>query len=798
MFSNYLKIAFRSLWRRKTYTVLNVAGLAIGIACFSLLALYLYNELTYDHFHKNAHDLYRVKTNYSFGGSTPADVALTPKAIVPVFKREFPEVVNVVRMGKPDVATLHYGEKTFNEKNFLYAEAPFFEMFTFPLLQGDPATVLKEPNTMVITATAAKKYFGKEDPVGKIIKVGSTDIRITGVALDAPQNSQVKFDFVGSAPVSTTEEWAPANYYTYVQLQPGASMEVMQGKVERYVATVVAKLGGLKKGDFIRYVLEPMTSVHLYSTATAGLEPGNDVRYIYILEGVAILLLLIACINFMNLATARSTERALEIGVRKTMGALRGQLFWQFIAESAMITAAALLIGVVITRLTLPYFNNLTDRSLQMGLFSTPWLYILLLGVFVIVTFIAGTYPALFLSAFRPVTVLKGKIVQLKGGGLRKALVITQFAASVFFIICTLVISSQLNYIQHKKIGMERDHVVVLDGTGVGDKLEALKQAMLQVPGVKTMSASYSSPVEIGGGYNINQVEGKTPDFGMDIIAMSVTKDFVPTMNMVLVAGEDFTDADIKDILLPDNNKRQYHFLLNETAIKKLGWTPATALNKRMNLNGRIGTVKGVLKDFHFESMRKAIEPIIIFPEYDYILSKLLLKTDNSNMTNTAAGIKQVWASFFPQVPFEYHFLDEEFNSLYNTERRTGNILMLFAVITIFISCLGLFGLAAFTATQRTREIGVRKVLGATVLNIVMLLSRDFIKLVGIAVLLASPLAWYIMHHWLNNFAYRTGVGIGVFGIAAAMAMVIALVTISFQSIKAALTNPVKSLQSVS
>lgn len=798
MLRNYFKTAFRNLWRRKTYTLLNIAGLAMGIACFSLLAMYLYNELTYDRFHKNASNLYRIKTNYSFGGAVPTDIALTPKALVPVFKREFPEVVNIARMGKPDVTTLQYGDKIFNEKNFLYAEAPFFEMFTFPLLQGDPATVLKEPNTLVITVAAAKKYFGNEDPVGKIIKQGTTDLRITGVMADVPENSQLKFDFVGSAPVSTVEEWSPANYYTYVQLRAGASMEVMQQKADRYVAAMVAKQGQLNKGDFIRYVLEPLTSVHLYSTATMGLEPGNDVRYIYILEGVAILLLLIACINFMNLATARSAERAREIGVRKTMGALRGQLFWQYIAESALITAAALLTGVLLARLALPYFNDLTNRSLQMGVVSSSWLYALLMGVFVVVTFIAGTYPALFLSAFRPVTVLKGKMVQMKGGGLRKALVVAQFAASVFFIICTLVITSQLNYIQHKKIGMERDHVIVLNGAGVGDKLGALKQAMLQQPGVKAVSASYDSPVQIGGGYSLGQVEGKAADFGMDITAMSVAKDFIATMNMELVAGEDFTDADIKDILLPENEKRHYHFLLNETAVKKLGWTTASALNKRVSLNGRNGTIKGVLKDFHFESMRRAIEPVVIFPEYDYILSKLLIKTDNGNMKNTVAGIENAWISFFPQVPFEYHFLSEEFNSLYSSEQRTGNILTLFAVITIFISCLGLFGLAAFTATQRTREIGMRKVMGASVINIVTLLSRDFLKLVGIAVLIASPLAWYIMNNWLGDFAYRTSIGIWVLGVAAGTAVAIALLTISFQSVKAALMNPVKSLRAES
>ncbi|MET6998957.1 ABC transporter permease [Chitinophaga defluvii] len=798
MFRNYFKTAFRNLWRRKTYTALNIAGLALGITCFSLLAMYLHNELTYDRFHKNASNLYRIKMTYSFGGATPSDVALTPKALVPVFKREFPEVVNIVRMGKPDLITLQYGDKVFNERNFLYAEAPFFEMFTFPLLQGDPAAVLKEPNTLVITATAARKYFGNEDPVGKIIKQGNTDLRITGVVADVPENSQLKFDFVGSAPVSTAEEWSPANYYTYVQLRAGASMEVVQQKTDRYVAAMVAKYGQLNKGDFIRYVLEPLTSVHLYSTATVSMEPGNDVRYIYILEGVAILLLLVACINFMNLATARSAERAREIGVRKTMGALRGQLFWQFIAESALITASALLTGILLAKLALPYFNDLTNRSLQMGLAGSSWLYALLMVVFVVVTFIAGTYPALFLSAFRPVTVLKGKMVQMKGGGLRKALVVTQFAASVFFIICTLVIAAQLNYIRHKKIGMERDHVIVLDGSVVGDKLGPLKQALLQVPGIKAVSASYDSPVKIGGGYSLGKVEGKPADFGMDITAMSVAKDFITTMNMEVISGEDFTDADIKDILLPEIGKRHYHFLLNETAAKRLGWSAAAALNKRISMNGRNGTIKGVLKDFHFESMRRAIEPIVIFPEYDYMLSKLLIKTDMVNMKNTAAGMKNAWASFFPQVPFEYHFLNEEFNSLYSSEQRTGNILTLFAVITIFISCLGLFGLAAFTATQRTREIGMRKVMGASVLNIVTLLSRDFLKLVGIAVIVASPLAWYIMNNWLADFAYRTNIAAWVFVVAAGAAVAIALFTISFQSVKAALMNPVKSLRAES
>lgn len=792
MWRNYFRTALRNLMKRKLYSVINITGLAAGIACFILLALYLQNEWTYDKFHTHAAELYRIRLDYGEKDQPVTHTALTPSGLAPVMK-DFPEVKLVTRV-YPAGATVRYGEKVGNEKQFIYADPAFFSMFSFPLISGNAATVLNGPNMIVLSASMARKYFGTTDVVGKLVKINNnSEYQVTGVAVDPPSNTHLKFDFVASyASLGHKDGWGAANYYTYTLL---ADKGTPQGLQVRLTNLIKEQMGSaLSNGVTLGFVPESLPGIHLHSIAGNSTEEGGDIRYNYILTVVAILLLLIACINFMNLATARSAERSREIGVRKALGAVRGQLFWQFIGESTLITFCAVMLGILIAVVLLPGFNSMAGTRLSLGL-SSYRIYIWLAGVFFCTTFLAGTYPALFLSGFRPVQVLKGRVVHLSGGNIRKGLVVFQFAASVFFIICTLVVGNQLRYIQHKKLGLDRSQVLVLSGENFNAQmLETFKGRLLQQPGVQLVSASYDSPVSVGGGYNITNLEGKPANYSMNITAIPVEKDYLRTMGISLLAGSDFTDADIKDVLKPEQGQ-VFHFFLNETAVKYLGWSPEAAIGKKMVMNGRAGTIKGVMKDFHFASMKTKIAPIVVFPEYNWF-GQILVKTTGNNNQQVIAGVEGIWKDFLPAVPFSYHFMDEDFNALYQSEFRTSTILSTFSIVIILVSCLGLLGLAAFTAEQRTREVGIRKVLGASAASLVTLLSKDFIKLVLIALCIAAPIAWYAMHQWLQGFAYHAGLSIWTFLLAGVIAVVIALLTVSLQSVKAALMDPVKSLRS--
>lgn len=792
MWRNYLKTAVRNLIKRKLYSLINITGLAAGIACFVLLALYLQNEWTYDKFHVNAAQLYRIRTDYGEKDQPMVHTAVTFNALKNVIK-EYPETKNVARV-YPSPTTVKYGDKVANEQRFLYVDPAFLQMFTFPLLSGNSATALSGPNMVVVSASMAKKYFGTTDVVGKALKINDKrEYLITGVAADAPANTHLKFDFLASySSLGIKDNWNAPNYYTYVQLADNATAAGLHNRLAFLVKDMMKDAPN--SGATMDFIPEQVTGIHLYSIAGNSTEQGGDLRYNYILAIVAVLLLLIAGINFMNLATARSAERGREIGVRKALGAVRGQLFWQFIAESTLITGCAMVIGVLLALLLLPSFNNMADTRLVLGWTQGYRIYALLGLVFVATAFLAGTYPAVFLSGFRPVQVLKGRMTYAAGGNIRKTLVVFQFAASVFFIICTLVVGNQLRYIQHKKIGLDRSHVLVLSGDHLNSQMfEALKGRLSQQAGVAGVSASYDSPVAVAGGYGIGNVEGKPPGFSMNITAIPVEKDYLHTMGIQLIAGNDFSHADIQDVLKPDSI-RVYHFFMNETAIRQLGWKPEEAIGKRLAMNGRVGSVQGVMRDFHFASMKSKIEPIIVFPEYDYF-GEILIKTTGHNDPQTIAGIGKIWNDFLPGTPFDYHFMDDDFNSLYKAEFRTSTILTAFSTVVILVSCLGLLGLVAFTAEQRTREIGIRKVMGASVTNVIALLSKDFVKLVLIALLIAAPIAWYVMHHWLETFAYRTSLSIWIFLLAGMIAMVIALLTVSLQSVKAALANPINSLR---
>ncbi|GAB3926959.1 ABC transporter permease [Mucilaginibacter myungsuensis] len=800
MFKTYFKTAWRYLLNNKVTTLISVSGLAVGICCFLLLATYLLNELRYDRFHANADRIVRVGYHYQNANDAASnDMAITPTAVVPVFKKEFTEVEDGVRVydysgGSP--ATIKYGENVLSERNILLADDSFFKIFTFNFIAGRAQTALAEPNSVVLTASAAKKYFGNDEPMGKVLIVNKINMVVGGVIEDVPAYSQIKFDMMGNYQIAERSKnlrWDSANDFSYFLLKPGANADALGKKMSIYLSNLL-KIDP-KSDDKVWFTLEGLTSVHLYSKLSDGLEAAGNINYVYILGAVAVILLVLACINFLNLVTAKAAERAHEIGVRKVMGAVRKQLFIQFITEAGLITFFSLAIGLLLVGASFGSFSTFTAQKMGFETWHASWLVGFIAVLFVVVTFTAGTYPALYLSAFNPVSTLKGKGNNKQGSGLRKGLVVFQFTVSVFFVICTIVVGSQLHHIQSMDTGINRSQVLVLDIGGMPyTRIEPFKAALTGQSGVASVSASYDSPVNVSGGYSINEAEGKTGNFNLSVTAIPVEKDFARTVGIKIIQGRGFNLTDEKLVTVADEKQKTHGFIINETAAKALGWKPDIAVGKRISLNGRVGNIAGVAKDFNFVSLHEQIGPIVVFTDYSWF-GKILIKTSAGNTANTLAEIQTEWKKFYPGKPFDYHFLDAEFDAMYKAESRTASILNMFTGVTIFISCLGLFGLAVFTTKQRFKEVSIRKVMGASVVSIVQLISSDFLKLVFFAVLIASPLAWIVMDNWLQNFAYRINVQWWVFVVAGFAAILIAFLTVGIQSIKAALLNPVKNLR---
>ncbi|MEJ7683114.1 MAG: FtsX-like permease family protein [Segetibacter sp.] len=562
----------------------------------------------------------------------------------------------------------------------------------------------------------------------------------------------------------------------------------MQSKITAFMKNEMSGKGGT-----INFYLEPFTKIHLYSEFDS-FEPNNSITYIYILAFVGLLILIIACSTYINLSTARSIERAKEVGIRKVIGAAKKQIFWQFIGEAAALCLLSMVLSIIAATIAMPYFNHLTDKQLQAGLLFSPPFIVFALFVVIIVSFLAGSYPALILSGFQPVKVLKGAF---KNAGsaqwLRKSLIIFQFAISVFLIVSTFIIQQQLYFIQHKRLGYDREHVLVLpmDSKILAD-VSLIKQQFKSNADIITVSRCVRSPVEGGGGYNMRSSE-MPEDEQIAVTANPVDEDYIPAVGLQLIAGSNLTEQDTKDVS-EEQKQKLYHFILNESAAKQLGWTPQQAVDKKMFLdNSRPGFVKGVVKDFNFESLHNSIKPIVLFPELRG--RELLVKLNGHNLTQTISFLRLKWKSLVPDRPFEYRFLDDDYNKLYSAELRLGKIMNLFAAIAIVLACFGLFGLSAYAAQQRIKEIGVRKVLGATVSNIVLLLSKDFVKLAVIAIVVAFPVAWWATYTWLQDYSYRIQIQWWVFAAAGTLSILIAIMTVSFQAIKAAIANPVKSLR---
>ncbi len=795
MIRNYFLVAVRNLFKNKSASFINILGLTIGLCSCLLIGIYILNELNYDRFEKNGNRIFRVIMEYSFDGGTASKKGnFTSMKVAPTFKKKFPEVENAVRMVQyPRV--IRYKDKLLDEKKFMYADSGFFKLFSLSLLEGNKEKVLHAPHQLVLTKSTANRYFGNEDPVGKMMQVGTDSVPflIAGVMQDCPSNSQFKFDFLASFTSLDMGEEATywdANYTTYLLLKEPASAGKLEHKINAFMHNEMAG-----QGASIQFSLEPFMQIHLYSEY-GGFEPNNNIKYIYILEGVAILLLIIACFTYINLNMARSVERAKEVGVRKVIGAGKGQLFWQFIGESTILCLIAVSFSFIAAYYILPYFNQLTAKELPVSaLFSIK----VLTGAIILTCLVslhAGSYPSILLSNIIPVKVLKGSFKNTGSGQwMRKSLIIFQFFISVLLIASTFIMQKQLSFIQNKNLGYNRDQVLVLpfDREMFG-KMQLIKQEFRSGGNIAGISVCARTPVDIQSGYNMRS-SLMPANRQIAVTADPVDDEFINTTGLHLIAGTDFSEQDIKDAIHPASGSPLYHFILNESAARELGWSPEQAVGKKMFLDeSRPGYVKGVVKDFNFESMHQPIKALVLFPE-DWA-NNLMLKLQGGNIPQTIAHLESKWKTLIHDRPFEYHFLDDDFNSLYQSELRLGKVLNIFAGMAIALACLGLVGLSSYTAKQRQKEIGIRKVLGAGVHQMMGLLSIEYVKLVLIAVLLASPVAWIMMNRWLQDFAYHIPVRWWIFGISGLVVILIALITVSLQVFKAAVANPVKSLRS--
>lgn len=800
MIKNYFKIAWRNLVKDKLYTGVNLIGLATGITACMLIGLYIRNETSYDNFHAHANRIARVYMEYSFSG-TQSKVDLTGTKVGPQLKRDFEQIETYVRTMRSE-RSVSNGIRSFDEKHVLYADSDFFKMFSYPLLSGNSTTALDGPLKVVLTAATAKKYFGNESAIGKTLKLDGGDkaYEVTGVVNQPPANSQLQFDVLisfSSLGASKSEIWMTANYQTYLLLRRPDQIASLNPLLDKYMKNVnrtEMEIPADSK-NYMTLQLEPLTSIHLHSAVSNSFEANGNITYIYVLAIVGLLILLIACANYTNLATAKSMNRGTEIGVRKVMGAGKFQLIRQFLGESSTVTFLALLLAYVAGILLLPVFNTITGKVFLATQFFQPGFVLVSICAAIVISILSGAYPALILSNARIIGILKSGVkITGSGSGLRQTLITAQFAIAIFLMVCTLVVNQQISYVYTKKMGYDREQVVVLPvDRKVKPVYEQLKAAFRNTPGVESVTGAYETPTSVGWGDGLEADNGKEKK-QLSIAAVPADLDYLQTLGMKLAAGRDFSKS---DFALQDttNGYANYRtpFLLNEKAAKELGWTPEEAVGKIVS-RVHPGPVTGVVKDFHFYSLHESIGPLVIFLDTT-LVRELYIKVKSKDMPSTLAALEQTWKTKVTHRSFDYRFLDDDFNSLYLTEQRTARLFSLFSGISIVLACLGLFALTAFVTAQRTREIGIRKVLGASVFSIVGLLSGGFVKLVILALVISAPVAIWTMNKWLTGFAYRIDIAWWIPVLAGITALVIALFTISFQAIRTATANPVKSLR---
>jgi len=794
MISNYIRIALRNIRKHFSYSVINIAGLSLGLTVCLLLTVWVRHELSFDRFHANYDRLYRLGLEYSFGGQT-SKTAQSPTALLPALKENFQEVENGVRFYNSSAFrpfVVRKDEHLFEESKFFFADSSFFDVFSFNLVKGNSRTALRDPNTVVLTESMATKYFGAEDPFGKIIQVNGKEYMVSGVMRDVPDNSTYKFDFIGSfssIKAATEITWWSANYQTFVVLNDDADLAAMSEKINSIVqAALKDELSN--PGDYIRYNIMPLSQIYLESDVAEPELVGN-IQYVWIFSIIAALVLLIACINYINLATAKAADRAREVGVRKVSGALRRQLIVQFIGESVILTLLAFAGALALSMASLPLFNELTGKSFSLFTLLQPMFVLPAVSVLLVIAVLAGIYPSLVITGFNVLSILRGNFrTSRKGVWLRQALVVFQFSVSILLIVGTLVILKQVDFIRNRQLGYQKENVIMLPiDKEMLKSYHQLKTEMLRSGIVADMGRAAESPVNIAGGYGINVPA--TSDRGMITRALPVDEGFVTTFAIQVTEGSNFDEADF------ERAKRDnlYSFLLNEAAVEALGYTPEEVVGMEAKVSGRVGKIRGVVKDFHFSSMHEPIGPLVLFTEesqLNYFFARLHAGDPAENL----AGLARIYKELVPHRPFEYAFIDERFARLYAGEERMGAVSSVFAGLAIIIACMGLLGLVSFAASQKTKEISIRKVMGATPPGIVVLITRDFLKLIVLAIIISIPLSWYLMeNYWMTNFAYRAPIGAMPFVVTTVGCLAVAFGTAAWQAIKAAFINPAQTLR---
>jgi putative ABC transport system permease protein len=806
MFKNYLKIAFRNLWKNKGFSAINIFGLASGLAICLLILFYVNNELGYDQYNTKADRIYRIDGDLQFGGNHFV-LAQVPDPMGAALKQDFPQVEQYVRFRGHGGIMVKKGNQNIEEDKVIYTDSTLFSVFTLPMIQGDPTTALTQPNSVVITESTAQKYFNSTDVVGKTLTIGDTgNYKITGVIKDVPKQSHFHYDFFisiyGQLSPYEINQWTSNNFNTYIVLKKGTDPKALSrqlnGFVMRYVAPVFQSMNitpeqFAKQGNYLHYTLTPLQKIHLYSNKTGELEANGNIQYVYIFSLIAFFILLIACVNFMNLSTARSANRAKEVGVRKVLGSMRKYLISQFLSESILISFISLILALVIAALLLPYFNQLSGKDMTLDLFLRPWLLPAAVLLMIVVGLIAGSYPAFYLSSFKPVQVLKGKLAKgFKSSWLRSGLVVFQFCISIILVIGTLVIYRQLHYIQNKDIGFNRSHVLIIKNTDVlGKQAKVFADEVKKLNGVE--NATMSGYLPTAGWRSDSPL---FPDANADIKSAvstqiwKVDENYIPTLGMKMAKGRNFS-ADF-----PTDSSA---IIINEAAAKLFGFTdplnrPLYYMNDFPKKDLTKYHIIGVVKNFNFNTLREEVTPLCFL--YQPQNGSVAFRIHSANIPNLVSMIQDKFKSLAPEQPFSYSFMDDDFNKIYSNEQRMGGISITFSVLAILIACLGLLGLITFAAEQRAKEIGVRKVLGANAGDIVSMLSKDFLKLVLVASLIAIPIAWLAMNKWLQGFAYRIDISWWILAIASLLAVLIALATIFYQAIKAAVANPVDSLRS--
>ncbi len=813
MLKNYFKVAIRNMMRRKGYSLLNILGLAIGMAVCLVIILFVQGELGFDHFHAKGNQIYRVALERRYPGRSTS-YAIIPYSIGEAMKKEFPEIQETVRMfdGAQDQGLfIRIDDKVFNEKKVLFVDSNFFSVFTVPLLHGNAEQALVHAKSVVLNETTAKKYFGSAaNAIGKTISIDDSTAFVTGIAEDLPANSHFTFDLLVSATTISNFISQP-NYinfaaYTYLMLRPNADVRSLESKfpqvIEKYVAGDIEKNFGVSFREFqsagngYHYYLQPLQKIHLTSNLEGELRPNGSIKIIYAFSVIAFFILFLACINFINLSTSRSLDRAKEVGIRKTFGSDRSVLIRQFLFESIIVSFFSMLIAIMFTAVLVPFFNQLFGTTLSMLALISPAAAGILVGATLIVGIMAGLYPAFVLSSFQPILVLKGKFsFNPRGRFVRNSLVVVQFAISVVLIIATLIVNRQMQYMLSDQLGFKKDHVIVLKRTDLLDRQSgSFKNELYKIPGIEGVSGATALPGENNFfGTSLQLLGAKEVLTGRGIIT---DDQYLATLDVAMAEGRFFSKHIASDSL---------SIVLNEKAVKEFGLTnpigaQVTSPDGFFNLpdgTPRTLTIIGVVKDFHFQSLHQVITPLIFMnsSKFRNVTPVMAVRVQSAQFNGVMSAIENKWKQYVPQNPFQFSFLDQQLTNLYQSEETTQRLFIIFSVLAIFIACMGLLGLIMYATQKRAREIGIRKVLGASIGNIVTLLSKDFLKLVLIAAVIAFPIAWFGMNKWLQDFAYRVNIGWWIFGIAALAAIMLTLITVSFQAIKAAIANPVKSLR---